>query len=57
MGKSEVYILIAVFVLLTVILVWLGAKSIMDIRNRKRRQEQHRREWQEKISNMRQGNS
>lgn len=57
MGKSEVYILIAVFVLLTVILVWLGAKSIMDIRNRKRRQEQHRREWQEKISNMRQGNN
>lgn len=57
MGKSEVYILIAVFVLLTVILVWLGAKSIMDIRNRKRRQEQRRREWQEKISNMRQGNN
>lgn len=35
MGKNELYVLIAVFVLLTVIIVWFGAKCINDIRNRK----------------------
>lgn len=49
MEKSELYILIAVFVLLMVILVWAGAKYTHDIRKRKQRQEERRREWKRKM--------
>ena len=56
MGKNELYVLIAVFVLLTVIIVWFGAKCINDIRNRKKQQEKRRQEWQAKIRGQRQAN-
>lgn len=49
MDKSEIYILIAVFVLLMVILVWAGAKYTHDIHRRKRRQEERRREWKRRM--------
>ncbi|MBP7767886.1 MAG: hypothetical protein KA067_02265 [Prevotella sp.] len=44
MGKTELYILIAVFVLLTVILVWIGAKMMLDMHRRGQRQKQRRRD-------------
>lgn len=49
MDKSEIYILIAVFVLLMVILVWAGAKYSHDIRQRRRRQEERRRQWKQRM--------
>ncbi|EFA44877.1 hypothetical protein HMPREF0645_0673 [Hallella bergensis DSM 17361] len=42
MNKSELYILIAVFGLLTISLVWFGVKFLLDIRKRKNSQKQHR---------------
>lgn len=53
MGKYELYVVIAVFVVLTVIIVWIGAKSISDIRNQKKRRESRRQEWQAKIRGQR----
>lgn len=47
---SNIYILIAVFALLMVILVWAGAKYIHDIRRHKQRQEERRREWKRRMS-------
>lgn len=56
MGKYELYIVIAVFVVLTVIIVWIGAKSISDIRNQKKRRESRREEWQARIRDQRKSN-
>mgnify|MGYP006894332962 FL=1 len=42
MNKSELYILMAVFGLLTIALVWFGAKFLLDIRKRKRNQQERR---------------
>ena len=56
MEKYELYVLIAVFVVLTVIIVWIGAKSVSDIRNQKKRRESKRQEWQAKIRGQREGN-
>lgn len=56
MGKYELYIVIAVFVVLTVIIVWIGAKSVSDIRNQKKRRETRRQEWQAKIRSQRESN-
>ncbi len=47
---NNIYILIAVFALLMVILVWAGAKYIHDIRRNKQRQEARRREWKRRMS-------
>ena len=44
MNKTEIYILIAVFTLLTIILVWFGAKNLLDMRQRKQRQQERRKE-------------
>lgn len=56
MGKYELYIVIAVFVVLTVIIIWIGAKSVSDIRNQKKRRENRRQEWQSKIRSQRKSN-
>jgi cell division protein FtsB len=53
MGTSELYILIAVFVLFTVILVWMGAKLILDMRRRKQQREQRRKDFQERLTSRR----
>jgi membrane protein implicated in regulation of membrane protease activity len=45
MGTSQLYMLIAVFVLLTVILVWMGAKIMLDMRRRKQQGKQRRKEF------------
>lgn len=47
---SNIYILVAVFVLLMVILVWAGAKYAHDIRRHKQRQEERRREWKRRMN-------
>ncbi|GEM_PF-591309 len=57
MEKYELYVLIAVFVVLTVIIVWIGAKSISDIRSQKKKREDRRKEWQDKIRGQREANS
>lgn len=49
MDKSEIYILIAVFVLLMVILVWAGAKYAHDISRRKQRRQERREEWKRRM--------
>lgn len=49
LDKSEIYILIAVFVLLMVILVWSGAKYAHDIRRHKQRREERREEWKRRM--------
>ncbi len=56
MGKYEIYIVIAVFVVLTVVIIWIGAKSVSDIRNQKKRRENRRQEWQSKIRSQRKSN-
>ena len=56
MGKYELYIVIAVFVVLTVVIIWIGAKSVSDIRNQKKRRENRRQEWQSKIRSQRKSN-
>lgn len=50
MDKSELYIVVAVFVVLMVILVWIGAKMILDVRRRRERRAERRREWIERIN-------
>lgn len=42
MAKSELYILIAVFLFLTVALVWTGAKTWLDMHKRKQNKQSHR---------------
>lgn len=56
MGKYELYIIIAVFVVLTVIIVWMGAKTIGEMRNQKKNREVRRQEWQARIRNQRESN-
>jgi uncharacterized membrane protein len=48
-GKN-LYLLIAVFVVLMVILVWIGFKMIMDIRRRNKRRKIRRQEWIARIN-------
>lgn len=45
MDKTELYTLIAVFLLLTVALVWFGAKTLLDMHRRRtaRRSPRHGR--------------
>lgn len=50
MDNSEIYIIIAVFVLLFVILVWAGAKYTHDIKRRKREREERRAEWKRRMN-------
>lgn len=50
MDKNEVYLLIAVFVILMVILVWIGVKMIFDMRRRKQRRKTRREEWIQRIN-------
>jgi membrane protein implicated in regulation of membrane protease activity len=45
MNESVLYILIAVFALLTVILVWFGAKAMLDIRKRKEAMKQRQQSF------------
>lgn len=51
MSKSEIYVTIAVLLLLTIILVWFGLKTYLDMKKRNRRREQQRKEWQERMKN------
>ena len=43
MEKTELYILIAVFLFLTIALVWMGARMWNDIRKRQQNQGQQRK--------------
>ena len=43
--------LIAVFVVLMVIIVWIGMKMILDLRRRNQRRKQRRQEWIQRINN------
>lgn len=42
--------LIAVFVVLMVIIVWIGMKMILDMRRRNQRRRQRRQEWIQRIN-------
>lgn len=42
--------LIAVFVVLMVIIVWIGMKMILDLRRRNQRRKQRRQEWIQRIN-------
>ncbi len=53
MGTSELKILIAVFVLLAVILVWMSAKLILDMRRRKQQREKRRKDFMERMTSRR----
>lgn len=48
--KQDLYMLIAVFAVLMVVLVWLGVKMIMDIRRHNRRRKTRRQEWISRIN-------
>ena len=48
--KENLYLLIAVFVVLMVILVWIGFKMIMDLRTRNKRRKIRRQEWIARIN-------
>jgi hypothetical protein len=48
--KQNLYLLIAVFVVLMVILVWIGFKMIMDLRTRNKRRKIRRQEWIARIN-------
>ena len=43
MEKTQLYVLIAVFLFLTVALVWTGAKSWLDMRRRRQNRNGQRR--------------
>ncbi|MGI6243630.1 MAG: hypothetical protein ACOYJK_08895 [Prevotella sp.] len=47
MDKSVLYILIAVLALLTIILVWFGAKTMIDIRKRQKAMKQRHQSFLE----------
>ncbi|KXB47645.1 hypothetical protein HMPREF1870_00649 [Bacteroidales bacterium KA00344] len=47
MNETELYILIAVFGLLTIILVWFGAKALLDIRKRKKAMKERQQSFRE----------
>ena len=48
--KQEVYILVAVFVVIFVILVWMGFKMIMNLMRTTRRRRIRRQEWIARIN-------
>lgn len=48
--KENLYLLIAVFVVLMIILVWIGFKMIMDLHRRNKRRKIRRREWIARIN-------
>lgn len=48
--KQEVYILVAVFVVILVILVWMGFRMIMSLRQTTRRRKIRRQEWIARIN-------
>ena len=48
--KQEVYILVAVFVVILVILVWMGFRMIMSLRRTTRRRKIRRQEWIARIN-------
>lgn len=48
--KQEVYILVAVFVVILVILVWIGFRMIMSLRRTTRRRKIRRQEWIARIN-------
>lgn len=48
--QSDIYIIVAVFVVLLVILVWIGAKMVFDVRRRNKRRQQRREEWIRRIN-------
>lgn len=50
MDKSNIYLLIAVFVVLLVIIVWIGTKMIFDLRRRNRERKQRHQEWIQRIN-------
>ena len=49
MDRSQIYMLIAIFLVLSVILVWLGMKFLLDTRKRRKAQEMRRKEWRDKL--------
>lgn len=48
--KQDVYILVAVFVVILVILVWMGFRMIMSLRRTTRRRKARRQEWIARIN-------
>ena len=49
MTKTELYILIAVFLLLTIALVWFLIKTLVDFQKRREKQRKRRQDW---VKNM-----
>ena len=50
MERTYIYMLIAVFLIMTIILVWFGMKFILDTRKCKRNNELRRKEWRNKLN-------
>ena len=48
--KQDLYILVAVFVVILVILVWMGFRMIMSLKRTTRRRKVRRQEWIERIN-------
>lgn len=48
--KQDVYILVAVFVVILVILVWMGFRMIMSLRRTTQRRKTRRQEWIARIN-------
>lgn len=49
MAKTELYILIAVFLLITIILVWFLLKTLLDFRKRRLQQKKRHEDWVKKM--------
>jgi len=49
MAKTELYILIAVFLLITIILVWFLLKTPLDFRKRRQQQKKRHEDWVKKM--------
>ena len=49
MAKTELYILIAVFLLITIILVWFLLKTLLDFRKRRQQQKKRHEDWVKKM--------
>lgn len=50
MDRSFIYIIIAVFLILTIILIWFGMKFFLDTRKHKRDNELRRKAWRDKLT-------
>ncbi len=48
--KQDLYILVAVFAVLLVILVWMGFRMIMNLRRTTRKRKIRRQEWIARIN-------